>query len=1127
MVVEGPPGTGKSQTISNILVHLAATGKKVLFVSQKDQAVRGVKDKLKSLDIPCLFGYMPDRSSRLYTDDDEKDSATYALRGISQSHLDKAISQDPKKNLIKISQEIPLFNESISDSRLFFPKYNEWKSLEEFDFEKNSETITADWHNRVLALREVVSNLKTQITNHKNLKEKNTLAINDLIDYNFELTKKIKERSEAFQMKCEYIWLQNEDEYTKTIGYKNLVEITQQTIEYLEASVIDRKINIIYAAINKFKLSKQLDKILSELPLEMYETYKTTIFSEETKVQRILTLKNIENYFSHKLQSNNDLIKITTEINNLEKEIDTLSKNLELLESRIAESNSSLNLILLDGFSMNRFESLYAIHKETIFDKIKRRYELDIDIKNQKNSDPNLVRNEVMKEKQKYNSQVKNYIKNRIAERAESYRSQRQYRSALEGIARKLSKTKKAYKTFDNLKSDPFNFEAMSSVTPIWMMGLDDASRILPLKENLFDYVILDEASQCNISYTLPVMYRAKHAIFFGDTLQMRDTTIAFKSNNQLISLANKHSIPEDLQIKAEGDSVKSVMDIALINGFDAIVLKKHYRSPLELIGFSNENFYAPKNRRLEVVNDNMLVTDDGCVLKTHLIQANPEIEISSKTNLTEAYYIKNLIEKIKINERTKDKSIAVLSFFNEQAELLKRVIPDEDVKISAIEGIQGDERDIIIYSFVITSPSDKSRYIALTGESGDIRKEINEGRVNVAFSRARLQVHAVTSLDPNLWPSGIWIKKYLEYIEKHGRINRLTKSEQKFDSYFEEDVYNFLMQELDLNEYRVSTQVESCGFKIDQVITNVKNGKKLAIECDGPTHFDDGDGQVRVENDFERQFVLETAHWIFHRISYIDWQMHKESSKKHILETINNHFYVQEKTSAVKKDGNKKENLYNAIKIEIPESFINEQKEKIKNVSTRSYFGRKPAIKVVEEALKENKNTKIDNIEISKPKTIKLVKVKSTSTKKLSEKIKKTESPFNNIGEIKLENNRSIVVSLLGDGNYWFNEKVKNASYSGFTQKGFGLKTKDWKKFKIILADTIKNSSAQEKRLRVSDSTELVIHRPSSSTIDIRQYITSDNYTGWTKKGLRLTDRNAEEILKQTKNLELNLSQT
>lgn len=944
LIVEGPPGTGKSQTISNMLVHLAATGKKVLFVSQKDQAVRGVKDKLKNLNIPCLFGYMPDRSSRLHTEQDERDSATYALRGIAQSHLDSVDEQDPKGFLASISTKVPSFNHSIDESRTFVQTYNEWISLDAFEFADNNLKITAEWYDKIQALRNHIDSTRSNIikTSEELKRYSHDIGLEKQV---LERVKdKIRKEHQCFKEATNYEWLQNEQEYIRGIGYDLLSRLTSEVIISFEKTVIDRKVNILSAKLNEFKLSKELDKTLQRLPIELFETYKTVIFSNNTKTERRLILEKIEKYFSSMRQLQDDLDKVVNKIQLLEQEQAKLEQELAKLENLLGEQNNQVSLLLLDDISMSRIDNLYAKHQVDLFSNVHRRYVLGCEVKNKINLNPNLVREEIMREKLAYDSQVKNYIRNRIAERAKTFRSQKQYRAALEGIARKLSMTKKAYKTFDQLKSDPFNFEAMSAVTPIWMMGLDDASRILPLKPNLFDYVIIDEASQCNIAYTLPVMYRAEHAIFFGDTLQMRDTTIAFKSNNQLLSLANKHKISEDLQIKAEGDSVKSVMDIAKLMGFETTVLKKHYRSPIELIGFSNENFYAPKNRKLEVVNDDVLTTEDGYVLKMHLLEANPDKEISSKSNLTEAIFIKQLVADLKASNLTKGKSIAILSFFNEQAELLRRVISDEDVKISAIEGIQGDERDIIIYSFVISSPKDKSRYIALTGEAGEIRKEINEGRVNVAFSRARLQVHAVTSLAPNLWPDGIWIKKYLNYIEEHGRIKRLTKVEQHFDSHFEEEVYNYLMQKLDISDYRISTQVESCGFKIDQVIKNIKTGKKLAIECDGPSHFDDGDGQVRVESDFERQLVLETAHWVFYRISYIDWQQNRESAKKDLIDAINIHFSKVEKPKTNDNESSHEEIDYEAITVEIPESIYQEQKDRAAKGSTRSYFGR-PAI--------------------------------------------------------------------------------------------------------------------------------------------------------------------------------------
>lgn len=74
---------------------------------------------------------------------------------------------------------------------------------------------------------------------------------------------------------------------------------------------------------------------------------------------------------------------------------------------------------------------------------------------------------------------------------------------------------------------------------------------------------------------------------------------------------------------------------------------------------------------------------------------------------------------------------------------------------------------------------------------------------------------------------------------------------------------------------YRIQNQVRSCGFKIDFVITNVKTGKKIAVECDGPTHFQDEAAEeigIYIEDDEERQRVLEAAGWEFYRIKYSDW---------------------------------------------------------------------------------------------------------------------------------------------------------------------------------------------------------------------------------------------------------------
>ena len=455
-------------------------------------------------------------------------------------------------------------------------------------------------------------------------------------------------------------------------------------------------------------------------------------------------------------------------------------------------------------------------------------------------------------------------------------------RQIIQKFARAFGKSKKAFKTFDNLRKEPDNFNSIMNLIPIWIMELDDASRIIPLEAGIFDYVILDEASQCNVAYTLPVMYRTNRVLFVGDSEQMRDSTIIFKSNRIFDELARRYQIPEDKQIKATGSAVQSVLDIAKNRGFLYKTLHYHYRSPAELINFSNKYFYKPNGKDLIPLNSNYLTyKDTNRVILVHEVKSDWNEAISDQINIAEGKAILNLFKNLRSDERYHDKSIGILSFFNAQATFIREIFEQdghkeekENYKVSIIEGIQGDEKDIIIYSLVIRRPEQKSKYVPLTGEGGDIRSDINKGRVNVAFSRARLQVHCFISIPLQEMPDKIWLKKYLEYAQEHGEVAFHSAEIKPFDSHFEEEFYNLLRTELPKG-YKIQNQVVSCGFKIDFVISNGKSGRRLAVECDGPTHFKDEIDEmygIHIQSDEERQRTLEAAGWQFWRIKYSDW---------------------------------------------------------------------------------------------------------------------------------------------------------------------------------------------------------------------------------------------------------------
>ena len=66
LVIEGPPGTGKSQTIANIIATVLGQGKSVLFVSEKAAALEVVESRLAAVDLGdfCLSIHgKPDRGA--------------------------------------------------------------------------------------------------------------------------------------------------------------------------------------------------------------------------------------------------------------------------------------------------------------------------------------------------------------------------------------------------------------------------------------------------------------------------------------------------------------------------------------------------------------------------------------------------------------------------------------------------------------------------------------------------------------------------------------------------------------------------------------------------------------------------------------------------------------------------------------------------------------------------------------------------------------------------------------------------------------------------------------------------------------------------------------------------------
>jgi very-short-patch-repair endonuclease len=842
-IIQGPPGTGKSETISNIISHLAVNKNKVLFVSQKPQALRIVKDKLKTLEVPLLFGYIPSVKFE-QSSDEESDTISSQLSALDTYGAYKGVAKE---------------------------------SSDLMGFTQNKGEVL-DKRDRVISLERDVFALEGKKKDYLFLEQLPTLNEEKiLIDLTEELYKLYTETLDKVSANKNII------EELQTLSTKYSLDralfsecafsdLLKAVLADVKKTGFDRSFAI-GRYINNLSRKIRLKSHLGQLPKEIYDEIDTVLkkdISRHTATKELEHLLNFCLYWEAIIEN-------------------------EKLEKSLGEIESNLELPKDDFEKLSLFLREHSLSVTDLLSKLSERLTLN---NNQKGLITEIARlkkevtqkNQITRKNivsQYLSSIVENNIKNNI--------SQIKIHRKIQELQKAFKKSKKAYKTFDKLKSDPANFETLLNIVPVWIMDLDDASRLIPLVANLFDYVVFDEASQCNIAYTIPSMYRGKKAVFVGDPEQMRDSTVMFKSNQAFDQLASRYRVPETLQIKPTGTAVQSVLDIAKTRFGIPKILQYHYRSPMELIGFSNKYFYEPKGKRLIALNNKYLTyKDTNRIMMVHNIESNGIGEISDNTSNAEAVKALELYLDMLKDPKYEGKSFAVLTFFNDQAELIRKVFEDNKIKesdklkIAVIEGIQGDEKDIVIYSFVIRDPSQKRQYSPLTGETGDIRADINAGRVNVAFSRAKLQVHCIISMPIEKIPSGIWIKKYLEYVRDNGEVSASKLTLKGFDSYFEEEFYHLLKKKLGKG-YTIQNQVESCGFKIDFVATNTATGKQLAIECDGPTHFKDHIDEaygIYVDSDIQRQGVLESAGWTFFRVGYSEW-IESDENKDLIIKNV------------------------------------------------------------------------------------------------------------------------------------------------------------------------------------------------------------------------------------------------
>lgn len=407
--------------------------------------------------------------------------------------------------------------------------------------------------------------------------------------------------------------------------------------------------------------------------------------------------------------------------------------------------------------------------------------------------------------------------------------------------------------------------EDCKDVIPVWIMPINRVIENLKLNEDLFDVVIVDESSQSDIS-ALTVLMRAERAVIVGDEKQISPEAIG-KSSEAIEKLIQTHlkGVPH-----SEWFDLKTSLYATAQRVFpNRLVLKEHFRSLEEIIGFSNNLCYSKEIIPLRCSSKKDILTP----IRTVKVEEGTK-DKSKPINIKEAYEVVEAIKRCCENPAYEGMSMGVISLLGEpQAELIENMLIEkigieEMVKRSIVCGdaysFQGDERDIMFLSMVV---GNNAKFSTLSKDS-DIR------RFNVAASRAKNQMWLFHSVDLEELSPKCVRKNLLEYMENY---NLSQKGEREAAttillSDFAEDLQEELLKE----KLNIIPNFKIGKYTMDFV---VKENKNLAIKLIGDNR--------ELAGSFEEENTLERAGWKFLRVRSSEFYLNREEVinkiKKHI----------------------------------------------------------------------------------------------------------------------------------------------------------------------------------------------------------------------------------------------------
>ena len=420
---------------------------------------------------------------------------------------------------------------------------------------------------------------------------------------------------------------------------------------------------------------------------------------------------------------------------------------------------------------------------------------------------------------------------------------------------------------------------------PCMLMSPLSAAQYLDPKRSPFDIVVFDEASQLPTCKAVGVLARGENAVIVGDPKQMPPTS--FFTVNTVDD--------EDF----ETEDLESILDDCLALSMPQTHLLWHYRSRHEsLIAFSNNHFYENKLYTFPSTNDR--------ASKVKLVHVDGVFDRGkTRQNHAEAVAI---IEDLKTrchDPELSKMSVGVVTFNISQQNLIDDLLTEacktdhelekwvydseEPLFIKNLENVQGDERDVILFS-VGYGPDEEGK---VHMNFGPLNRDGGWRRLNVAISRARHEMTVYSALLPehiNLSRTNaqgvVALKEFLEYasgkdITTDGNATVATSTGVPYTG-----IAQKICAVLNSHGYETDTAVGRSSYKIDIGGIDPENPEKYILGI-----LLDGEGYEASKTTRDREIaqigILNGLGWNIIRVWSVDWWENSKKETEKILAAI------------------------------------------------------------------------------------------------------------------------------------------------------------------------------------------------------------------------------------------------